>query len=115
MPSVFVANPAGLRAMLSTPAMVGAMDHIGELVRIRAEEIAPVRTGAYAFGLEGEPGVTGGGFHVDAGVHEGVARVRISNDVHRGSYNYGVGLEFGSSRIKKQRILGRALDALNLA
>lgn len=115
MASRFEPNPAGMKAMLATSSMVAAMGHIGQLIRIRAEAIAPVRTGAYAFGLEGEPGVTGGGFHVDASVVEGVARARISNDVHRGSYNYGVALEFGNSRIKKQRILGRALDALNLA
>jgi hypothetical protein len=113
--ATYVPNPAGIKAMLATPAMVDAMDHIGQLIRIRAEAIAPVVTGAYAFGLEGGPGVTGGGFHVDAGIHEGVARVRVINDVHRGTYGYGQALEFGTRHMRKQRILGRALDALNLA
>lgn len=108
-------NRAGCQAALATPDAVDAMRHIGDLIHIRAEEIAPVVTGAYAFGLPGKPGVTGGGFHVDAAVRDGVASVRVTNNVHRGSFGYAIALEFGNSRVRKQRILGRALDALNLA
>lgn len=108
--------------MLATPSMVAAMDHLGQLVRIRAEQISPVRTGAYAFGIEAGNGAHDGGFKVDSGVHEGIARVRVTNSVRSApsknwpnGYGYGWALEHGNSRIKKQRILGRALDALNLA
>jgi hypothetical protein len=113
--ATFAQNRAGMAAMLRTPRAVKTVEHIGDLIRIRAEAIAPVQTGAYAFGLPGPPGVTGGGFHVDAGIRNGVASVRVSNNVRRGSYAYGAALEFGNARIKKQRILGRALDAVNLA
>lgn len=106
-------NPAGIRAMLASPAMVEAMRHKAELVQIEAERIAPVRTGAYAFGLPGRPGVTGGGFKVTAGVRDGRAYGRVSNDVRNRDYTYSAALEFGTRHMRKQRILGRALDALH--
>lgn len=108
----YVENPAGLRAMLQSPAMIEAMRHKAELVRIRAEQIAPVRTGAYAFGHPGKPGVTGGGFKVTAGVREGRAYGRVSNDVTNRGFTYSLALEFGTRYMRKQRVLGRALDAL---
>lgn len=118
----YVPNPAGLRAMLGTPAMLAAMEHLGELVRIRAEEIAPVDTGAYAFGVEPKNGAHDGGFKLDPAVVRGVARCRITNAVRSApspkwpeGYPYGQALEWGNSRMKGQRILGRALDAINLA
>jgi hypothetical protein len=108
--------------MRGAPAMVGAMDHIGQLVRIHAEEIAPVDTGAYAFGVEAGNGAHDGGFTVDAGLDRGIARVRVVNAVRSApskrwpqGYAYGVALEFGNGRMRGQRILGRALDAVNLA
>lgn len=118
----YVPNLAGLREMLGTPAMVAAMKHLGELVRIRAEQIAPVDTGAYAFGVEPANGAHDGGFKLDPAVVRGVARCRIYNAVRSApskkwpnGYAYGVALEHGNEHMKGQRILGRALDALNLA
>lgn len=106
--------------MLASPDMVAAMRHKAELVRIRAEQIAPVDTGAYAFDAPNTKGATGGGFHVTAGVHDGRAFGRVTNRVRSKpsrswpeGYGYGVALERGNKRIRKQRILGRALDALN--
>lgn len=105
-------NRAGVRAMLSSPEMSRAMVRVGELIRIEAERIAPVDTGAYAFGLPGKPGVHGGGFKVTPIVKGGAAGVRVSNDVRRGDYCYAAALEFGTSKMRRQRPLGRALDAV---
>lgn len=122
MPAVFEPNPAGMAAMLRSQSMVGAMDHLGQLVRIRAEQIAPVDTGAYAFGVEAGNGAHDGGFKVTSGVADGRAYGRVANSVrsapskrYPSGFAYGLVLEFGSSRQRRQRILGRALDALNLA
>lgn len=110
-------NRAGIRAMLAAPFMVKAMDHVGQVIRVEAERIAPVDTGAYAFG-QPTPKASGGGFHVDSGVTDGAARTRVSNNVRSApsknwpdGYGYGWALEHGNKRIKKQRILGRAIDA----
>jgi hypothetical protein len=115
-------NRAGCLAALATPDAVDAMRHIGDLIRIRAEEIAPVDTGAYAFGVESGKGARDGGFKVEAGIRDGTASVRVINRVRSApsknwpnGYGYGLGLERGNSRMRGQRILGRALDALNLA
>ncbi|MGI5247773.1 hypothetical protein [Dactylosporangium sp. CA-139066] len=106
--------------MLRTPAMVAAMEHLGEIVRIDAERTAAVDTGAYAFGINHKPGVTGGGFNVDARIRGGKASVVVSNDVHAApsknyadGYPYGVAQEFGNSRVEARHTLGRALDALS--
>jgi hypothetical protein len=103
---------AGIRAMLAAPFMVAELKRRAELGRIEAERIAPVRTGAYAFGLPGGKDVEGGGFKVEAGVRDGAAYARLSNDVHRGDYCYAAALEFGTRHMKRQRPLGRAIDAL---
>lgn len=108
----FREHPAGTRAMLAEPFMVEAMRHKAELGRIAAERIAPVDTGAYAFGLPGKPGVHGGGFKVTAGLRDGRAVARLSNDVHRGDFCYAAALEFGTRHMRAQRPLGRAIDAI---
>jgi hypothetical protein len=93
--------------------MVEAMRQRADLVRAEAERIASVRTGAYAFGAPGRPGVSGGGFKVTAGIGDGVAYGRVSNDVRNKSFVYSFALEFGTKYMRKQRTLGRALDVLN--
>jgi hypothetical protein len=116
----FRENRAGIEEMLRAPYMVEAMKHRAELARIRAEQIAPVQTGAYAFGLPGRPGSSGGGFHVDAGIRAGRAYARLWNLTKAPpsanfpeGYAYSWALEFGNKRMKKQRILGRAIDAMS--
>ncbi|UWZ37857.1 hypothetical protein Drose_06165 [Dactylosporangium roseum] len=106
--------------MLRTPEMLAAMEHLGELVRIDAERTAAVDTGAYAFGTNHDPGVTGGGFKVDAAIRDGKASVIVSNDVrsvpsanHPTGYPYGVAQEFGNEHVEARRTLGNALDALS--
>lgn len=109
-------NEAGLRAMLAAPWLVAELKRRAELGRIEAERISPVRTGAYAFGAEtarnAPPDVHGGGFKVTAGIKDGRAYARLSNDVHRGDFCYAAALEFGTSKMRKQRPLGRAIDAI---
>lgn len=122
MVAEFRENRAGMAAMLRTLAALKAVEHIGELIRIRAEEIAPVHTGAYAFGTEPPNGAHGGGFHVEPAIRDGVASVRVINRVRSApsknypdGYGYGAALEFGNEHTPRQRILGRALDAVHLA
>lgn len=116
----FRENKAGVAAMLRTPEMLGAMEHVGTIVQIEAERAAAVDTGAYAFGTNHDPGVTGGGFGVDAAVRNGKASVVISNDVRSApsqnwpeGYPYGVAQEFGNERVTARHTLGNALDALS--
>lgn len=116
----FVEDHAGIAEMLRTPAMVAAMEHLGEIVRIDAEATAAVDTGAYAFGTNHKPGVTGGGFDVDARVRDGVASAAISNNVRAApsksdpeGFPYNIALEFGTEHMEAQHTLGRALDALS--
>lgn len=111
-------NPAGLAKLMRSPAMVAEMRRRVELARIHAEAIAPVDTGAYAYGLP-TPRAAGGGFQIEAGVRGGRAYGRIVNRVRSApsrnwpdGYGYGWALEFGNKRIRKQRILGRAVDAI---
>lgn len=108
----FRENPAGIAAMLRAPWMVEAMRHRAERGRIEAERIAPVDTGAYAFGFPGKPGVHGGGFKVTAGVRDGRAYGRLSNDVHRDGFCYAAALEWGTKYMPAQHILGRSIDAM---
>jgi hypothetical protein len=124
-------NPAGMRQLLVTPAAVKAVEHVGELVRVEAERIAPVVTGAYAFGVAAGNGAHDGGFKVEPFVNGGAAAVRIVNRVRSApskhwpnGFGYGSALEHGLEWVdkrtgkthvyKRQRILGRALDALNV-
>ncbi|MER7280414.1 hypothetical protein ABT369_38855 [Dactylosporangium sp. NPDC000244] len=116
----FRENRAGVAAMLRTAGMLAAMEHLGDIVRIDAEATAAVDTGAYAFGTNHKPGVTGGGFNVDAAIRDGVASVVVSNDVRSApsehwpeGYPYGVAQEFGNERVQARHTLGRALDALS--
>jgi HK97 gp10 family phage protein len=111
MGATFVPNPAGIRALLASPAMVKAMERVAEKIEAEAVRLAPVRTGNYV-----------NSFSVHADVHDGVARGVVSNNAHSepsagyaGGYPYCQALEFGTSKMRAQRIMGRALDAINLA
>lgn len=116
----FVEDRAGVAEMMRTPDMLAAMGHLGEIVRIEAERTAAVDTGAYAFGTDVKPGVTGGGFDVDPAIRDGVASVTISNNVRSApsknwpqGYPYGVAQEFGNGNVTARHTLGNALDALS--
>jgi hypothetical protein len=110
-----------MRALLLAPQAVNAMEFVGGVVKDEAERIAPVRTGAYAFGVDPPTGEHDGGFHVEPFTNNGAAAVRVVNGVrsapsakHPDGYPYGRALEFGNERIHAQHILSRALDAISL-
>lgn len=110
---LYVQNPAGIAAMAASPAMLRAMERLGQFVADDAERTAAVDTGAYAHGTPGKPGVTGGGFEVAAEVRDGVATARVSNDVKNRGYAYGVAQEFGNENVTARHTLGNALAALS--
>jgi hypothetical protein len=112
-------NPAGMRALLLTPAAENAMEFVGGIVRDEAERIAPVVTGAYAFGVDPPTGEHDGGFHVEPFTNNDAAAVRIVNRVRAkptkkyvDGFGYGVALEVGTRYMHAQHILSRALDAV---
>lgn len=98
----FKANPAGIRALESTEAMGRAMLHHAERVADRAREIAPVDTGAYKASIKAEV--------VD---RDGKKVGRVSADpVSPDGEHYASYIEFGTSKMDAQRVLGRSLDVL---
>ena len=90
-------NPAGIRAMRSTPAMRQALEQLGERVKAEAERLSPVVTGRLR-----------GSWYVASVDEGGGIRVRIGNFAPYSSY-----LEFGTSEITAQHILGRSVDAID--
>lgn len=98
---VYRANPVGLRAMNAAPFMVVAMERVAQRIKTRAEEISPVRTGRYK-----------AGWRITSGVHGGKAYARVFNAVRSDdNFLYPAALERGTRYMKRQRILGRAVDA----
>jgi hypothetical protein len=111
VPSRFTEYPQGLAHALAAEPMQQALARKMGLVRIYAEAIAPVRTGRYAGFTEtadrpGNPGQ--GGYVIVSGVRNGKAYARLINITP-----YAVYLEFGTRYMRRQRPLGRALDALH--
>lgn len=114
-------NPAGMRALLLAPPAERAMEFVGGIVKDEAERISPVRTGAYAFGVDPPTGEHGGGFRVEPFTNNDAAAVRVVNGVRSApsrnwpeGYPYGQALEQGNERIHAQHVLSRALDAVSL-
>lgn len=115
------ANEAGLRELVAAPGAVRAMEFVGGVVKDEAERIAPVRTGAYAFGVDPPTGEHGGGFRVEPFERDGAAAARVVNGVRAApsakyaeGFPYSVALEFGTRNMAAQHILSRALDAISL-
>jgi hypothetical protein len=130
VPAQFKENRSGVRAMMAAPFMVDAMGRRASVGMLRAIQIAPERTGRYKES-----------FHLQAGVHNGVARATYWNDAkalprlamrrrtvarfRRGQvrqvrvrattidrFAYCVALEIGTKYMPRQRILGRSIDAM---
>ncbi len=98
----YTPNHAGIAALARSPAMVEAMRHKAEQMKAYAEVIAPVDTGRYK-----------ASFHVTAGVRGTTAYGRLSNDAtSEDGFAYCQALEFGTSKMRAQRILQRSIDAL---
>jgi hypothetical protein len=102
----FEPNHAGIAAFGRSPGMQQAMQQLAGLVQERAVAISPVKTGRYK-----------ASWRTTSGVKDGRAFGRVYNTARnpRNGYHYPAALERGNSRIRKQRILGRALDAARQA
>ena len=99
-------HQTGVRRMLGQPFMVDEMYRRGNLVRLHAITIAPVRTGRYVSRFLRRDAVV-------AGVNEeGAAFVRIDNDAKdpQTGFCYALALEVGTKHMRAQRILRRALQ-----
>jgi hypothetical protein len=112
---------AGMAALLLAPQAVRAMEFVGGVVKDEAERIAPVRTGAYAFGVDPPTGEHDGGFHVEPFTNNDAAAVRVINRVRARptrsdptGFGYAPALEVGTRYMHGQHILSRALDAVSL-
>lgn len=99
----FKPNRQGIAEIGRSKAMQAMLKDKAEMVKARAEVIAPVETGRYK-GITQTYGR--GGFHVIVGVSRGKAYAKVRNTTPYASY-----LEFGTSKMRRQRILGRALLA----
>lgn len=120
--------PQGLAIACAAPPMQNALADKMEQAKKVAMRIAPVDTGQYKYGrvlLSRRTDPTGrlrkkygrfrplprgseGGFHVERGVRNGVAYARLVNKAPHAGF-----LEFGTRYMKRQRILGRAMDAIS--
>lgn len=89
-------SPIGLEAVLRSQRMQRALKRRADAGKEYAQRIAPVRTGRYK-----------ASFRVVTGVRNGVAYARLMNTAP-----YAIYLEFGTRYMRRQRILGRALDAM---
>lgn len=94
----FRADRPGIKRMLGEPFMVREMERRAELVKALAEQLSPIRTGRYVRSHTVRSGVS----------PAGVAYARVVN-----STPYAIYLERGTSKMRGQRILARALRAAN--
>lgn len=99
----FKPNRRGIAEIGRSKEMQAMLAGKAELVKARAEVIAPVETGRYK-GLTDKYGP--GGFRVLVGVRGGKAYAKVRNSTPYAAY-----LEFGTRKVRRQRILGRALLA----
>jgi HK97 gp10 family phage protein len=97
-PSIFVRNPAGFAAMVRAPFMRKAMLDAGKTVKARAEVLSAVDTGRYKRSWYAR---------LIAGT--GPATVEVGNTVPYAGY-----LEFGTSKMRAHRTLGRAITSVNI-
>ncbi len=105
MPARLIEYESGLRAALAAPAMVSTMYGRMSTARGYARFISPYRTGRYSRS-----------FHLIAGVRGSPPRAfaRLLNSARdpESGYVYALALEFGTRKMRRQRILGRSADAL---
>lgn len=94
---LYVENRAGIEQMLRSRFVELALRRVGAAIKDRAERISPVDTGHYRSSWYLESIRTG----------DGRPFVRVGNRADYARY-----LEYGTRYMKRQRILGRALDAV---
>ncbi len=104
MATRFEPDRAGIAAFGRSQGMREALEKmLADKVKPRAEASTPVLSGRMKES-----------WRTTSGVENGRAYGRIYNFAANpdNGYRYPNAIEFGNSRIKKQRVLGRALDAL---
>ncbi|MFY1595488.1 HK97 gp10 family phage protein [Micromonospora sp. WMMD737] len=89
-------NRAGIRRMIGEPFMVREVERRAELVRALAVQLSPIRTGRYVASHTVRSGIK----------PNGAAYARVVNNTP-----YAIYLERGTSKMRAQRILSRALPA----
>lgn len=89
-------NPAGLQRVLASQRLLRVLRARATAGMRYARRLAPVRTGRYR-----------ASFRVVSGTRNGVVYARLLN-----SAPYAVYLEFGTRYMRRQRVLGRAMDAM---
>ncbi len=95
-------NPAAIKALESSHDTENGLRAKAERGKAYAEVIAPVLTGRYK-----------ASFHVTTGRRGDKVFARLSNDATSDEgYPYNQALEFGTSKMRAQRILQRSIDAL---
>jgi len=97
----FRPNPAGIKQVAALPGLVKEFGDIAARGAERAKEIAPVDSGAYAEGIEGE-----------SGIEDGRAIGRINaNDFKSLWIEHGTG---APGPTPAYRVLGRTIDGLSV-
>jgi hypothetical protein len=97
---LYVLNPAGFAAFERSPMIEAMLLRNAQRIEEQGVTLSPVRTGQYASSWYSETG------HRDNGMPYG----RAGNRAPHARF-----LEYGTRYMARQRILGRALDAVNLA
>ncbi len=93
----FRADRDGIARLERSEKLQKALARFAERGKDYAQQIAPVRTGRYR-----------DAFRVRTGIGEsGRAYARLENPVH-----YAIYLEYGTRYMRRQRILGRSVDAM---
>jgi HK97 gp10 family phage protein len=87
-------NRAGIEALQRSPMVVQALAAKAQRIRRAAQFISPVDTGRYR-----------ASWRVRVGIRDGRAWAQVRNDAP-----YAVYLEFGTRYMRRQRVLGRAID-----
>lgn len=104
MASRFVPNQRGIKQFGRSAGVEAALLALVDgRVKPRAVALTPVQSGRMKTS-----------WRTGSGVERGVAYARIWNTAKdpRTGYRYPAAVEFGTSRMRAQRVLGRALDAL---
>ncbi len=99
-PPLYVLNPAGFAAFERSPMIEAMLLRTAQKIEERGVALSPVRTGQYVSSWYSETG------RRDSGLPYG----RTGNRAPHARF-----LEYGTRYMARQRILGRALDAVNLA
>ena len=95
MGAEFTEDHAGMAELARAAFLAAELERRGERIRARAEELSPVRTGRYRRS-----------WRLTVTIRDGTIHAQVSNDTPYAPY-----LEYGTRYMRRQRVLGRAIDA----